>query len=345
MASHESARPDWHQKPVLVESLRRFHDNNARQPTDEMTKAKETHTKYINVIESKLKELGRCTRIEYTGSSYEGVKVSNDLEFDILVIIPLKASEVHVEPSRRPGFYTLRCDQSTRFDPRLCDSMETDSLVLSPEKTTKSFLSTVQKIINTDDDMRAKIILKRKPTAPSIQMDVLKNRNDPTPWYFVDVVPALEIDIPGMEEKSRFVAKSSDVPRAWRVSFSMQEKALFSGMDKDQGCRKQCIRILKVLRNKEAGLKKLTSYHLKTALFYESKRLGEAHWKPAKIGERVMGLLTLLRNAAKRAVLPHYFMPQINLMEAISPATLGNIDDRLSQLVTNEVQFMRAIAT
>jgi len=67
-------------------------DRFARVPLAEITDAKRLHQLYANTIWRRLKDKGICSRFEYTGSSYDGVKVrrsddDSDLEFDIMVIL------------------------------------------------------------------------------------------------------------------------------------------------------------------------------------------------------------------------------------------------------------------
>jgi len=57
-----------------------------------MTEAKRLHRLYTDELQRQLAAHGVCSRLEYTGSAYEGVKVrrtdaDSDLEFDIMVIL------------------------------------------------------------------------------------------------------------------------------------------------------------------------------------------------------------------------------------------------------------------
>jgi len=57
-----------------------------------MPKAKRLHQLYTEELQRRLAARGVCSRLEYTGSAYEGVKVrrnddDSDLEFDIMVIL------------------------------------------------------------------------------------------------------------------------------------------------------------------------------------------------------------------------------------------------------------------
>jgi len=64
----------------------------AREPKTDMTDAKRLHRLYTDELQRRLAAYGFCSRLEYTGSAYEGVKVGrsdvdSDLEFDIMVIL------------------------------------------------------------------------------------------------------------------------------------------------------------------------------------------------------------------------------------------------------------------
>ena len=57
-----------------------------------MVGAKRLYRLYTDVIERRLRKQGVCSRFEYTGSVYEGVKVrrsdsDSDIEFDIMIIL------------------------------------------------------------------------------------------------------------------------------------------------------------------------------------------------------------------------------------------------------------------
>ena len=120
--------------------------------------------------------------------------------------------------------------------------------------------------------------------------------------------------------------KRSTVPESekqffWRYSFSEAEKTLFlnGGQGDASSCRKRVLRILKAW-NKELHLHPLTSYHLKTMLFYECEaNPHHTHWSVDHLGERFMGLLQRLENCLTERNCPHYFMRKWNLFETFSP--------------------------
>ncbi|KAI0217408.1 Cyclic GMP-AMP synthase, partial [Lamellibrachia satsuma] len=182
---------------------------------------------------------------------------------------------------------------------------------------------------------------------PAVQMDVYRtevDRRRNNVWYSVDVVLSYEAKLD--QRKRTFVAKplisiegAPQVKNTWRLSFSLEEKELFDGMDRDNGCRKKVLRILKVVRNREAGLKNLTSYHLKTALFYEMKEVN--NWRQSELGPRLIGVLRRLYRAMEQGCQPHYIVPHINLLGGMKRCTIENIRDRLERIVRLEYVFTK----
>ena len=328
----------WHDKPETTKLLREFHEKHARQPQKEIVEAKQRHTEYTELIASELRAQGKCSRIEYTGSSYEGVKVSNDLEFDIMVIRTAGSQDLTPVPARNPGYYKLKV-AGVGTDPDVFKDALGDNRCLSPIKTVDRFYGTLQKILNKHSARLRDVTLRRH--GPAIQMDVSRGKD--VPWYSVDVVLAHEVQLG--PRKRIFVAKqikTADGKQAqekdtWRLSFSLDEKSLFDGMDSDKGCRRHVLRILKVVRNREDGLKKLTSYHLKTALFYEMKEV--SNWSQSELGPRFIDVLRRLYRAMEQRRQPHYFVPQINLLDGIAPMTIDNIRDRLERILRLEPVF------
>ena len=67
-----------------------------------MKDAKRLHQLYMKDIRSVLVKRGVCSRLEYTGSAYEGTKVRRsvadwDLEFDIMVILRCEGDDLGLQ--------------------------------------------------------------------------------------------------------------------------------------------------------------------------------------------------------------------------------------------------------
>ena len=159
---------------------------------------------------------------------------------------------------------------------------------------------------------------------PAVQMDVMpKGRPAKKPFYSVDMVPTIQISGRNGEDEY-YVPKPIKGEReiAWRRSFSLKEKQYLATIDRwDNGCRKQVLRVLKVIRNREPGLAPLTSYHLKSVLFRKSDELSNR--KIDYLGKRLMDVIGQIIKESDREIMPHYF-----LQEAFSAKWDGRIGRR-----------------
>ena len=166
-------------------------------------------------------------------------------------------------------------------------------------------------------------------------------------FYSVDMVPTIQI--PGRDgEDDYYVAKpikgASKLQIAWRRSFSVKEKDRLTTMDEDNGCRKQVLRVLKVIRNREAGLALLTSYHLKTVLFRKTDELSDpTQWKVDCLGQRLMDVIGQMEMELGKGVMPHYFLPDVNLLDGMKEKAVINMRLRLKHLKNSERKTMKLL--
>lgn len=136
--------------------------------------------------------------------------------------------------------------------------------------------------------------------------------------------------------------KGSSVPAhekefLWRYSFSSGEKKLFlkGGHGEASSCRKQVLRILKVL-NEELHLHPLKSYHLKTMLFFECEANPDHNqWSFNSLGERFLGLLQRLENCLRERNCPHFFMREFNVFEVFPQQRCAELCGKIQDLLRN----------
>lgn len=358
---------DWHRGSELNNAVKEFHDRYAREPKSEMTEAKRLHQLYIEELRRRLADGGVCSRLEYTGSAYEGVKVrrkdnDSDLEFDIMVILR-GGAELEVEPyPGKPGYVKLLLAQTS-------DTQQTNEFIrkaigknnlLSAGGLANKFMGKLQQCLKqcqedaaarrnvgelTDDELEQlrhindRVKLRRHGSA-AVQMDV--KTASLKPFYSVDMVPTIQID------DDYYVAKpikgASGGQIAWRRSFSLQEKERLLTLDDDNGCRKQVLRVLKVIRYRDGGVGQLTSYHLKTMLFRMADRLSaEAQWKSDCLGERLMDVIGQFEQELSRGVMPNYFLPRVNLLDGKKQGCIVNIQGRMKNLRNSERKMMKLL--
>lgn len=159
-----------------------------KTPTDEIKKAKGKHTIMMQQMEQEFQNLKEidCKKLEYTGSAYEGLKISSDrLEFDVMFVMDGK----DLEPKIISEGY---CNMSPK-DPRDEKYYKyLDAGNLSPSKIRQKFFSLVQTFVNKYYPRKIKVL----EHGPAVQIDVQKE-NGTDVWYSVDLVPSYEVKYQG----------------------------------------------------------------------------------------------------------------------------------------------------
>jgi len=82
----------WHYGDALNQAAIAFHDKHATQPTSAIKENQPMLDKIKKDLEEYFRMKGIWRHIEYTGSSYEQVKVSKsandaDIEYDLMIIL------------------------------------------------------------------------------------------------------------------------------------------------------------------------------------------------------------------------------------------------------------------
>ena len=115
------------------------------------------------------------------------------------------------------------------------------------------------------------------------------------------------------------VAKASpggDTDLEWRLSFSKAELTLAENRNKVQ---KICYYIFKTMFKeylRKSGV--ISTYYLKTIMMWAMEQYPVEYWREDNIGQAVIGLLDDLYQAVVTGDLPHYFIPQNNLLKHVS---------------------------
>ena len=262
-------------------------------------------------------------------------------------------------PSGKSGYVQLLMSPSNKrqeANKLIRTSVDKDNL--SPKKLANKFFGELQEACSEDseddssssssssseDDLRRiKDRITLHQHGPAVQMDVM----DPTATnkiYSVDMVPTIEIS-----SGELYVAKPikgtcrPNLQIAWRRSFSVNEKERLATLDGDNGCRKQVLRVLKVIRNREPGLALLTSYHLKTVLFRKIDEEPYLSWRSECLGQRLMDVICQLEKELDKGDMPHYFLRGVNLLDGMNKAAVFNMRDRLKRLKNKEQEMMRLL--
>ena len=264
----------------------------------------------------------------------------------------------------KPGYVKLLMSQSDKRHEtnQLIKASVNEDDLLSPEKLANKFIGELQQCLKqcqqdacydaTWESEQLRHIndrIKLRRHGPAVQMDVMDRpatATNRTKIYSVDMVPTIAISS-GYLEDDYYVAKPMketwNFQIAWRRSFSVKEKERLATLDGDNGCRKQVLRVLKVIRNREPALALLTSYHLKTVLFRKIDELpNSAQWKSECLGQRLMDVIGQLEKELDKGDMPHYFLRGVNLLDGMNKAAV-NMRDRLKRLKNSEQEMMRLL--
>ena len=138
-----------------------------------------------------------------------------------------------------------------------------------------------------------------------------------------------------------------DTTKEWRFSFSIPEALLFDTFEECHAMVYYMLRSLYTRSLKEKLYGSLTSYHLKTVMFWMLEETEPSCWSRERIVDIFMLALKKLLKFTRKGFLPHYFIPSHNLFyttsnEGLELATrqivfvLNQPLDALDQMVTSE---------
>ena len=96
----------WHTDSDMQAAVETFHKEFATFPFGAIEEAKKTLTPILEEIQSHLRNKGICDRYEPAGSSYQGIKITGGLEFDVLFEIDGRGI-IHKPTPGRPSHCLL----------------------------------------------------------------------------------------------------------------------------------------------------------------------------------------------------------------------------------------------
>ena len=154
--------------------------------------------------------------------------------------------------------------------------------------------------------------------------------------YEADIVPAIQVKVNGKTQyyvpkqpKHSATTSYKDNNELWRRSYPKEEQEIMSHLDDDGGCRKQCIRTLKAIRD----LLQLTatcSYHIKTLVMNMARDISSSeYWVQENFGVCVIECLEKLCDCLCRSDLRNYFDQPMNLLS--NPDGMIDLRDQLDQ--------------
>ena len=122
----------------------------------------------------------------------------------------------------------------------------------------------------------------------------------------------------------------------WQYSFILPEQRLFEHLNPIQ---KQCMVLFRILRDQNMSFPSiLTDYHLKTVFMWVCEKIPPEEWTYQNMGTYFIHLIDFLMECVIYQNLPHYFMPEWNLLEGLSDIFQEHLLKILGEIRSNPLQ-------
>ncbi|NXX39096.1 CGAS synthase, partial [Tricholaema leucomelas] len=307
----------------------------------------------VNRVTLKLTEAirsqgGSFTSIQqlHAGSYYERVKISEPNEFDIMLVMPVVRLQLDESDDTGAYYYlTLKRNPKEKYLSKFLDEEEK----LSASKMLDALREIIRREVRSIPDVTVK---RKKPGSPAITLlitnppaeisvDIILTLEVQQCWPS-STQDGLKIEnwlgrkvkrdyrnkplyLVAKQNKNEKVLKGN----SWQLSFSRIEKLMMNNhgntktcceCDGVKCCRKACLKLLKYLLERlkmkyPEKLKKICSYHVKTAFFHSCVTWpNDTHWPVGDLEHCFQRLLESFLDYLKRSHLPHFFIPQYNLL-------------------------------
>ncbi len=278
---------------------------------------------YIDITDKLFTHLqgkGIVSRREFTGSAYKGTRVGDSGDYDQLWI----KRDLEVKRNPVPGI-------PGHF------RMYRNGMQVDPGKERNVLKGEVQKALNHFGLAERSVV---RDHIPAVQLDVYEDPSRNRLIFSVDLVYTLDI---GGDNGYLYVPKGGD---AWLQTVTPKEVSIMKRIDQGNNHWKLCVKIIKLIRDKEPTLAPLSGYVYETALLEEH---GE-HPNPAarsklEVTEIIKKLLTRVASAVEKGVMENYFLkregqPGVNILPPLGAVTQQNIANRLRNLAKNPERLL-----
>ena len=338
-----------------LDDIRKKHIN---LPEEDICKNNELLRFFVEDFIRDLKEASQLFRscyqeTYYSGSYYDGLRISAPTEYDLNLILSLPfnyasdlkfdlLNDTYCEMSLKKEFHRVMPPTHPRYDDfkDIPKSFLSGSL-FDADKIHRWFHGLIDRVFNKLDlvkmERAASKILKNgqgsigfsysvKNTGPAHTFKVSQNGKFA---FDVDFVPVFEIPtrdyflVP--KRPSDGLIYNGSIEHLWRISYSRKEWDMLH----NKSCAKTVIKILKLLRDTQ-GWEKLASYYIKTAVMH----LDYQYWEFGRIADHLAESADRLQKFLMDKKLPSLYDSNHNLFEKVSPITLMNYENALKRIIS-----------
>ncbi|NWW77800.1 CGAS synthase, partial [Climacteris rufus] len=299
------------------------------------------------------------------GSYYERVKISEPNEFDIMLVMPV--ARIQLDESDDTGAYYYVAFKRNPKEKHLLKFLDEDeklSAFKMLEALRKIIKQEVKNIKNVEVTVARKkagspaitLLIKNPPS--EISVDIILTLEVQHSWP-CSTQEGLKIEQwlgTKVRREFRFkslylVAKQNKREKVlrgntWRLSFSHIEKAMINNhgnsktcceSDGPKCCRKSCLKLMKYLLEQlkmkhPKELEKFCSYHVKTAFFHSCVLWpNDSDWHLGDLDHCFQKCLGYFVDCLKKSQLPHFFIPQYNLLSVEDKASHHFLSRQISR--------------
>lgn len=184
---------DWHDDQDVTENLDLFYKEKGKCPY-ELRKYAHRHLRlYLKHLESRMKRKGLCKKLQNSGSTTEGLKVNDEMEFDVMSIFTgenLKITNIvgypgYVHLSIKGGGQRFKENALQRF-------VDSNYNYLSPSLYMQENFEQIKILVEEElEELEHETQIKVKKNGPSICLTFKREEGDLL--FKADIVPTIEI--------------------------------------------------------------------------------------------------------------------------------------------------------
>ncbi|XP_071597654.1 cyclic GMP-AMP synthase [Heliangelus exortis] len=303
------------------------------------------------------------------GSYYERVKISEPDEFDIMLVMPV--SRLQLEACDDTGAYYYVSFKRNPKEKYLLKFLDEDGK-LSAFKNIQALRDIIKREVKNIKDVEV-TVKRKKAGSPAITL-LIKNPPAEISVDIILALKVQQSWPPSTEDGLKIeqwlgrkvrrefrseplylVAKQNKKEKVlrgntWRLSFSHTEKAMMNNhgssktcceSDGPKCCRKGCLKLLKYLLEQlkmkyPKELEKICSYHVKTAFFHSCVMWpNDTDWCMGDLDNCFQKYLGYFLDCLQKAHLPHFFIPQYNLLSVEDKASSDFLSRQINFQLNN----------
>ena len=170
-----------------------FSQQKARYPFESRIEAFRQLNSYLDKIKAEMGNEGLWERKQYSGSTSEGLKINDELEFDVMSIVIGQNIKI-INVKGYPGYAHLKIKggNNRNEENALQRFMDSNYNFLSPGKFLSEYSTQLKTAVEELNEHEHEIEINIKRNGPSICL--IFEYSNGVRWFKVDIVPTIEIE-------------------------------------------------------------------------------------------------------------------------------------------------------